>query len=79
MNFAEFLAYFPGDGSVVDDVEFAVLKEQKDFLFYGEGPSGPDMSSNFEKGKLTANVNGKISVGNINLPSYVDREGHLFI
>ncbi len=43
MNFAEFLAYFPGDGSVVDDVEFAVLKEQKDFLFYGEVSSLADM------------------------------------
>lgn len=43
MNFAEFLAYFPGDGSVVDDAEFAVLKEQKDFLFYGEVSSLADM------------------------------------
>lgn len=36
MNFAEFLAYFPGDGSTVDEEEFAVLKEHPDFLFYGE-------------------------------------------
>ena len=43
MNFAEFLAYFPGDGSEVDDAEFAVLKEQKDFLFYGEVSSLADM------------------------------------
>lgn len=43
MNFAEFLAYFLGDGSVVDDAEFAILKEQKDFLFYGEVSSLADM------------------------------------
>ena len=43
MNFAEFLAYFPRDGSEVDDAEFAVLKEQKDFLFYGEVSSLADM------------------------------------
>lgn len=36
MNFAEFLAYFPGDGSTVDEEEFSVLKEHPDFLFYGE-------------------------------------------
>ena len=36
MNFAEFLAYFPGDGSTVDEEEFAVLKEHPNFLFYGE-------------------------------------------
>ena len=52
------------DYKVYNDVNVAV--GTNNFLFYGEGPSGTDMSSNFEKGKLTANVNGKISVGNIN-------------
>lgn len=35
MNFAEFLAYFPGDGSAVEETEFARLKDLEDFLFYG--------------------------------------------
>ena len=52
------------DYKVYNDVNVAV--GTNNFLFYGEGLSGTDMSSNFEKGKLTANVNGKISVGNIN-------------
>ena len=52
------------DYKVYNDVNVAV--GTNNFLFYGEGPSGTDMSSNFEKGKLTANVNGKTSVGNIN-------------
>ena len=33
MDFAAFLAYFPGDGSKVDEAEFGVLKEQEDFPF----------------------------------------------
>ena len=52
------------DYKVYNDVNVAV--GTNNFLFYGEGPSGTDMNSNFEKGKLTANVNGKSSVGNIN-------------
>ena len=52
------------DYKVYNDVNVAV--GTNNFLFYGEGPSGTDMSSNFEKGKLTANVKGKSSVGNIN-------------
>lgn len=43
MNFAEFLAYFPGDGSTVDEEEFSVLKELPDFLFYGEVSALADM------------------------------------
>lgn len=43
MDFAAFLKYFPGDGSEVDEAEFAVLKEQKDFMFYGEVSSLADM------------------------------------
>ena len=52
------------DYKVYNDVNVAV--GTNNFLFYGEGPSGTDMNSNFEKGKLTANVKGKSSVGNIN-------------
>ena len=52
------------DYKVYNDVNVAV--GTNNFLFYGEGPSGTDMNSNFEQGKLTANVNGKSSVGNIN-------------
>ena len=52
------------DYKVYNDVNVAV--GTNNFLFYGEGPSGTDMNSNFETGKLTANVNGKSSVGNIN-------------
>lgn len=52
------------DYKVYNDVNVAV--GTNNFLFYGEGPSGTDMNSNFEKGKLTAYVNGKSSVGNIN-------------
>ena len=52
------------DYKVYNDVNVAV--GTNNFLFYGEGPSGTDMNSNFEKGKLTSNVNGKSSVGNIN-------------
>ena len=52
------------DYKVYNDVNVAV--GTNNFLFYGEGPSGKDMSSNFEKGKLTATVNGKISVSKIN-------------
>lgn len=52
------------DYKVYNDVNVAV--GTNNFLFYGEGPSGTDMTSNFEKGKLIANVNGKTSVGNIN-------------
>ena len=52
------------DYKVYNDVNVAV--GTNNFLFYGEGPSGTDMKSNFEKGKLTAYVNGKSSVGNIN-------------
>ncbi|MGM9718917.1 MAG: hypothetical protein ACI3YQ_11770 [Prevotella sp.] len=52
------------DYKVYNDVNVAV--GTNNFLFYGEGPSGTNMNSNFEKGKLTANVNGKSSVGNIN-------------
>jgi len=43
MNFAEFLAYFPGDGSTVDEEEFSVLKEDPAFLFYGEVSNHADM------------------------------------
>lgn len=35
MNFAEFLMYYPGDGSIVDEKEFDLLKEQEDFWFEG--------------------------------------------
>ena len=52
------------DYKVYNDVNVAV--GTNNFLFYGEGPSGTDMNSNFEKGKLTANVNGKTSVSKIN-------------
>ena len=52
------------DYKVYNDVNVAV--GTNNFLFYGEGPSGTDMNSNFDKGTLTANVNGKSSVGNIN-------------
>ena len=52
------------DYKVYNDVNVAV--GTNNFLFYGEGPSGTDMSSIFEHGKLTANVNGKTSVGAIN-------------
>ena len=52
------------DYKVYNDVNVAV--GTNNFLFYGEGPSGTNMNSNFEQGKLTANVNGKSSVGNIN-------------
>ena len=52
------------DYKVYNDVNVAV--GTNNFLFYGEGPSGTDMNSNFEKGKLTANVKGKSSVGYIN-------------
>ncbi len=43
MNFAEFLAYFPGDGSIVEETEFALLKDQEDFLFYGYVSALEDM------------------------------------
>jgi len=43
MNFEEFLAYFPGDGSTVDEEEFAALKELENFLFYGEVSKLADM------------------------------------
>ena len=43
LNFEEFLRHFPGDGSKVDEAEFAILKEQKDFLFYGKVSSLDDM------------------------------------
>ena len=52
------------DYKVYNDVNVAV--GTNNFLFYGEGPSGTDMNSNFDKGTLTANVNGKSSVGYIN-------------
>ena len=52
------------DYKLYNDVNVAV--GTNNFLFYGEGPSGTDMSTYFEKGKLTANVKGKTSVGNIN-------------
>ena len=52
------------DYKVYNDVNVAV--GTNNFLFYGEGPSGTDMNSNFDKGTLTENVNGKSSVGNIN-------------
>lgn len=52
------------DYKLYNDVNVAV--GTNNFLFYGEGPSGTDMNSNFEKGKLTAKVNGKSSVGAIN-------------
>ena len=52
------------DYKVYNDVNVAV--GTNNFLFYGEGPSGTDMNSNFDKGTLTAYVNGKSSVGNIN-------------
>ena len=52
------------DYKVYNDVNVAV--GTNNFLFYGEGPSGTNMNSNFEKGKLTANVKGKSSVGYIN-------------
>ena len=52
------------DYKVYNDVNVAV--GTNNFLFYGEGPSGIDMNSNFDKGTLTANVNGKSSVGYIN-------------
>lgn len=52
------------DYKVYNDVNVAV--GTNNFLFYGEGPSGTDMSTYFEKGKLAANVKGKTSVGNIN-------------
>lgn len=35
MDFAEFLMYYPGDGSTVDGAEFDILKNQEDFLFKG--------------------------------------------
>ena len=43
MNFAEFMTYFPKDGSTVDEAEFAILKEQEDFLFYDEVSTLADM------------------------------------
>lgn len=43
MNFEEFLAYFPEDGSTVDEEEFAALKELENFLFYGEVSKLSDM------------------------------------
>lgn len=43
MNFEEFLAYFPGDGSVIEETEFALLKDQEDFLFYGYVSAVEDM------------------------------------
>lgn len=52
------------DYKVYNDVNVAV--GTNNFLFYGEGPCGTDMNSNFDKGTLTANVNGKSSVGYIN-------------
>ena len=52
------------DYKVYNDVNVAV--GTNNFLFYGEGPCGTNMNSNFENGTLTANVKGKSSVGYIN-------------
>ena len=43
LDFEEFLAYFTGDGSTVDEEEFAALKELDNFLFRGEVSTLSDM------------------------------------
>ena len=43
LDFEEFLCYFPGDGSTVDETEFAALMELDNFLFRGEVSSLSDM------------------------------------
>lgn len=42
LDFAEFLAYYPGDGSTVEPEEFALLKEQED-IWFRDVPSLADM------------------------------------
>jgi len=43
LDFAEFMAYFPGDGSTASEEEFTALKELKTFPFYGEVSTLADM------------------------------------
>lgn len=43
LDFEEFLAYFTGDGSTVDEEEFSALKELDNFLFRGEVSTLSDM------------------------------------
>ena len=51
------------DYKLYNDVNVAV--GTNNFLFYGEGPKGTTLETNFQKGTLTANVNGKTSVDKI--------------
>ena len=51
------------DYKLYNDVNVAV--GTNNFLFYGEGPKGTTLESNFQKGTLSANVNSNTSVGDI--------------